>query len=103
MLTTVTVAKAEGLLNVSMHSHSAFHYLYGKIVMLTSVEKTDPKLSTKKDADGRYPIQWAASSNNLDIVTLLANQANFDPDVQVCIQLVGWVILTIQAANIIVL
>lgn len=48
--------------------------------------QTDPKLSKRKDDDGRYPIHWAASSNNLDIVILLANQPSFDPDVQVCLQ-----------------
>jgi 26S proteasome non-ATPase regulatory subunit 10 len=50
---------------------------------LTSRQQNDPKLSKRKDDDGRYPIHWAASSNNLDIVLLLANQKGFDPDVQV--------------------
>ncbi|EFY89417.1 ankyrin repeat containing protein [Metarhizium acridum CQMa 102] len=56
---------------------------------------TDPKLSKKKDDDGRYPIHWAASSNNLEIVTLLANQASFDPDVQ---DDSGWTPLMISAS-----
>jgi 26S proteasome non-ATPase regulatory subunit 10 len=45
--------------------------------------QADPKLSKRKDDDGRYPIHWAASSNSYDIVLLLANQSSFDPDVQV--------------------
>jgi ankyrin repeat protein len=40
-------------------------------------------LPKKKDDDGRYPIHWAVSANNYDIVLLLANQKDFDPDVQV--------------------
>lgn len=43
----------------------------------------DPKQATREDDDGRLPIHWAASSNHLDIVVLLAQQRNFDPDVQV--------------------
>ncbi|KKA29971.1 hypothetical protein TD95_005206 [Thielaviopsis punctulata] len=38
--------------------------------------------ATKKDQDGRYPIHWAVSSNNLTIVTQLAQLRDFDPDVQ---------------------
>ena len=45
--------------------------------------QNDPKLSKRQDDDGRYPIHWAASSNNLEIVQLLADQPSFDPDVQV--------------------
>ncbi|KAH6895138.1 ankyrin repeat-containing domain protein [Thelonectria olida] len=48
-----------------------------------------------KDDDGRYPIHWAASSNNLDIVLLLANQKSFDPDVQ---DDSGWSPLMISAS-----
>ncbi|RGP73642.1 26s proteasome non-atpase regulatory subunit 10 [Fusarium longipes] len=40
--------------------------------------ESDPKLSQRKDDDGRYPIHWAASSNNLEIVQLLAGQRSFD-------------------------
>lgn len=47
--------------------------------------QSDPKLSKRKDDDGRFPIHWAASSNCYDIVALLANQPGFDPDVQVSI------------------
>lgn len=42
-----------------------------------------PSLSRQKDGDGRLPIHWAASSNSLDTVALLAGQASFDPDAQV--------------------
>ena len=47
------------------------------------ISQTNPKLSKLKDDDERYPIHWAASSNNLEIVVMLANQPSFDPDVQV--------------------
>ncbi|KAL9575204.1 hypothetical protein ACKAV7_000566 [Fusarium commune] len=57
--------------------------------------KSDPKLSQRKDNDGRYPIHWAASSNNLDIVQLLANQRSFDADVQ---DESGWSPLMISAS-----
>ncbi|EGU89314.1 hypothetical protein FOXB_00267 [Fusarium oxysporum f. sp. conglutinans Fo5176] len=57
--------------------------------------ESDPKLSQRKDNDGRYPIHWAASSNNLDIVQLLANQRSFDADVQ---DESGWSPLMISAS-----
>ncbi|CAJ0546402.1 Ff.00g098750.m01.CDS01 [Fusarium sp. VM40] len=55
----------------------------------------NPKLSQRKDDDGRYPIHWAASSNNFDIVQLLANQQSFDADVQ---DESGWSPLMISAS-----
>ncbi|KAJ2968814.1 hypothetical protein NQ176_g8996 [Zarea fungicola] len=58
-------------------------------------EGRDSKLSQKRDDDGRYPIHWAASSNTLDIVVLLANQSTFDPDVQ---DESGWTPLMIAAS-----
>ncbi|KND90347.1 Ankyrin repeat-containing protein C6C3.08 [Tolypocladium ophioglossoides CBS 100239] len=57
--------------------------ILSRCILLREMAETDPKLSQRKDDDGRYPIHWAASSNNLDIVVLLANQASFDPDIQV--------------------
>lgn len=45
--------------------------------------QVDPKLAKRKDDDGRLPIHWAASSNQLDIVQLLAEQKGFEVDVQV--------------------
>ncbi|KAH6610935.1 ankyrin repeat domain containing protein, partial [Trichoderma cornu-damae] len=56
---------------------------------------TDPRLSKRKDDDGRYPIHWATSSNNHEIVLLLANQASFDPDIQ---DDSGWTPLMIAAS-----
>lgn len=47
------------------------------------VLQADPKLAQQVDDDGRLPIHWAVSSNQKDIVLLLANLKNFDPDVQV--------------------
>ncbi|KID62841.1 ankyrin repeat domain containing protein, partial [Metarhizium hybridum] len=67
----------------------------GNVLKAEGLLKTDPKLSRKKDDDGRYPIHWAASSNNLEIVTLLANQTSFDPDVQ---DDSGWTPLMISAS-----
>ncbi|KAH7257436.1 ankyrin repeat-containing domain protein [Fusarium tricinctum] len=52
-------------------------------------------LLKRKDDDGRYPIHWAASSNNFDIVQLLANQRSFDADVQ---DESGWSPLMISAS-----
>jgi ankyrin repeat protein len=45
--------------------------------------QSQPKLASLKDDDGRVPLHWAASSNNKDVVLLLAQQPDFDPDVQV--------------------
>ncbi|KAK6064445.1 hypothetical protein SCUP234_12221 [Seiridium cupressi] len=45
--------------------------------------RADAKLARRKDDDGRLPIHWAASSNQPEIVQLLAQQKQFDPDVEV--------------------
>jgi 26S proteasome non-ATPase regulatory subunit 10 len=55
----------------------------GRVPTAEALLKSDPKLSQRKDDDGRYPIHWAASSNNLEIVQLLASQRSFDADIQV--------------------
>jgi len=55
----------------------------GQVSVAEGLLKTNPKLSKKKDDDDRFPIHWACSSNNHDIVVMLANQSSFDPDVQV--------------------
>lgn len=39
-------------------------------------------MATRKDDDGRLPIHWAASYNHLNIVLLLAQRRDFDPDVE---------------------
>ncbi|CAH0047914.1 unnamed protein product, partial [Clonostachys solani] len=57
--------------------------------------KTDPKLSKKVDDDGRYAIHWAASANNLEIVSLLAEQPKFDADIE---DGSGWTPLMISAS-----
>jgi 26S proteasome non-ATPase regulatory subunit 10 len=57
------------------------------VAIAENLLKNDPKLSKRKDDDGRYAIHWAASSNNYDIVLLLADQSSFDPDVQVSTKL----------------
>ncbi|OAA64050.1 Ankyrin repeat-containing domain protein [Cordyceps fumosorosea ARSEF 2679] len=66
-----------------------------KVAIADGLLKTNPKLSQKKDDDGRYAIHWAASSNCLDIVVMLANQSSFDPDVQ---DGSGWTPLMIAAS-----
>ncbi|QYS99251.1 Ankyrin repeat protein [Trichoderma simmonsii] len=67
----------------------------GRVAAFEGLLKTDPKLSKRKDDDGRYAIHWAASSNNHEIVLLLANQASFDPDIQ---DDSGWTPLMISAS-----
>ncbi|KAG5655030.1 hypothetical protein KAF25_000235 [Fusarium avenaceum] len=67
----------------------------GRVTTAEGLLKSDPKLSQRKDDDGRYPIHWAASSNNFDIVQLLANQRSFDADVQ---DESGWSPLMISAS-----
>lgn len=47
------------------------------------VPQAEPTLAKRKDDDGRLPIHWAASANQLDITQLLAEQKGFDVDVQV--------------------
>ncbi|KAG6033296.1 hypothetical protein E4U41_006944 [Claviceps citrina] len=67
----------------------------GHVSTAEALLHTDPKLSTKRDDDGRCAIHWAASSNNVEIVTLLAGQKTFDPDVQ---DDSGWTPLMIAAS-----
>ncbi|KAI0188392.1 ankyrin repeat-containing domain protein [Astrocystis sublimbata] len=56
---------------------------------------TNPKLSQRKDDDGRLPIHWAASSNQHAILLLLSQQKTFDPDVE---DDMGWTPLMIAAS-----
>ncbi|KAK1239594.1 hypothetical protein MKX07_001048 [Trichoderma sp. CBMAI-0711] len=67
----------------------------GRVAVAEGLLKTDPKLSKRKDDDGRYAIHWAASSNSHEIVLLLANQPSFDPDIQ---DDSGWTPLMIAAS-----
>ncbi|RCI11548.1 hypothetical protein L249_7342 [Ophiocordyceps polyrhachis-furcata BCC 54312] len=67
----------------------------GQVATAEALLQTNPKLSKCKDDDGRYPIHWAASSNFLDIVVMLASQTSFDPDVQ---DGSGWTPLMISAS-----
>ncbi|KAI1765997.1 ankyrin repeat-containing domain protein [Hypoxylon sp. FL1150] len=52
-------------------------------------------LSSLKDDDGRLPIHWAASANQHAIVLMLAQQKDFDPDVE---DDSGWTPLMIAAS-----
>ena len=47
------------------------------------MQQSDPRLAHRKDDDGRLPIHWAASYNQLEIAQLLTQVKNFDPDAQV--------------------
>ncbi|KAJ0121715.1 hypothetical protein J7T55_008882 [Diaporthe amygdali] len=60
-----------------------------------SVPQAEPNLAKRKDDDGRLPIHWAASANQLDIVQLLSEQKGFDVDVQ---DEIGWTPLMIAAS-----
>ncbi|KAK8083019.1 hypothetical protein PG996_001800 [Apiospora saccharicola] len=63
--------------------------------IIVAPKKADPKQARKKDDDGRLPIHWAASSNQLEIVLLLSQQKDFDPDVE---DNIGWTPLMIAAS-----
>ncbi|KAI1821094.1 ankyrin [Xylaria intraflava] len=67
----------------------------GKLTVVESLLNADPKLSQRKDDDGRLPIHWAASSNHHAIVLLLSQQKTFDPDVE---DDSGWTPLMIAAS-----
>ena len=54
----------------------------GKVTVVESLLNADPKLARLRDDDGRLPIHWAASSTQPAIVLLLAQQKDFDPDVE---------------------
>ncbi|XXG99104.1 alkaline ceramidase ydc1 [Hypoxylon texense] len=55
----------------------------GRVTAVESLLNADQKLSHLKDDDGRLPIHWAASANQHAIVLMLAQQKDFDPDVEV--------------------
>ncbi|KZL80977.1 ankyrin repeat-containing protein [Colletotrichum incanum] len=67
----------------------------GKVSVAETILKTEPRLATREDEDRRLPIHWAASSNCIDIVILLAQHQSFDPDVQ---DGSGWTPLMIAAS-----
>ncbi|WYZ43008.1 hypothetical protein EsH8_VI_000707 [Colletotrichum jinshuiense] len=67
----------------------------GRVSVAETLLKTEPKLATRIDEDGRLPIHWAVSSNSVDIVVLLAQHNSFDPDVQ---DGSGWTPLMIAAS-----
>ncbi len=54
------------------------------VTVVESLLNANPKLAYRKDNDGRLPIHWAASFNQLEIARLLTEVKGFDPDVQVC-------------------
>ncbi|RAL58101.1 hypothetical protein DID88_010381 [Monilinia fructigena] len=54
----------------------------GRLAIVESLLNANSKLAFLKDDDERLPIHWAVSYGHLDIVVLLSNVKNFDPDVQ---------------------
>ncbi|KAK3363023.1 ankyrin repeat domain-containing protein [Lasiosphaeria hispida] len=67
----------------------------GRVPIVESLLNADPKLAKRMDEDGRLPIHWAASANNFEIVSLLVQQKDFDPDVQ---DDIGWTPLMIAVS-----
>ncbi|KAK2063828.1 ankyrin [Colletotrichum caudatum] len=67
----------------------------GRVSVAETIIRTEPRLATQEDDDRRLPIHWAASSNCIDIVILLAQHCSFDPDVQ---DGSGWTPLMIAAS-----
>ncbi|KZL73404.1 ankyrin repeat-containing protein [Colletotrichum tofieldiae] len=67
----------------------------GRVSVAETILKTESRLATREDEDRRLPIHWAASSNCIDIVILLAQYRSFDPDVQ---DGSGWTPLMIAAS-----
>jgi 26S proteasome non-ATPase regulatory subunit 10 len=65
------------------------------VPIVESLLRADPKLAFRKDEDGRLPIHWAVSANQFDIVSILVQVKNFDPDVQ---DDLGWTPLMIAVS-----
>lgn len=79
-----TVSTVQSLLNVRPCTAPSRQDSYSQNVRRANEEaQVDPKLSVRTDDDGRLPIHWAASANQLDIVQLLAEQKGFDVDAKV--------------------
>lgn len=45
--------------------------------------QANSKLATLKDDDDRLPLHWAVAQGHFDVVALLAQRKDFDPDTQV--------------------
>ncbi|KAL9623115.1 MAG: hypothetical protein Q9160_002629 [Pyrenula sp. 1 TL-2023] len=67
----------------------------GKVDVAESLLNANPKLATQVDNDDRLPIHWAASYNQIPIISLLMNSRSFDPDVQ---DSSGWTPLMIASS-----
>ncbi|KAL2756113.1 hypothetical protein ACRALDRAFT_2035130 [Sodiomyces alcalophilus JCM 7366] len=67
----------------------------GKVSLFESLLKAEPKLASHKDQDDRLPVHWAVSSNNSEMLQLLTQQHDFDPDVQ---DGMGWTPLMIAVS-----
>ncbi|ROT37038.1 putative proteasome regulatory protein [Sodiomyces alkalinus F11] len=67
----------------------------GKVSLFESLLKAESKLASRKDEDGRLAVHWAVSSNNPEMVQMLSQQRDFDPDVQ---DDMGWTPLMIAVS-----
>lgn len=45
--------------------------------------QANSKLATLKDDDERLPLHWAVAQGHLEVVSVLAQRKDFDPDSQV--------------------
>jgi 26S proteasome non-ATPase regulatory subunit 10 len=64
---------------------------------VVTIQQANPRLSKLADDDGRLPIHWAVSYNQLSIVKLLMEHTpDFDPDVQ---DSLGWTPLMMSASR----
>ncbi|KFY89873.1 hypothetical protein V500_05437 [Pseudogymnoascus sp. VKM F-4518 (FW-2643)] len=54
----------------------------GRTNVVESLLNANSKLATLKDDDDRLPLHWAVAQGHLDVVSLLAQRKDFDPDTQ---------------------
>lgn len=68
----------------------------GKLLIATQLIDENPSLNLLADEDGRYPIHWACSMNNSDLVKKLISKGNIDVDEMVDSS--GWLALHIVSS-----
>jgi 26S proteasome non-ATPase regulatory subunit 10 len=54
----------------------------GRLQVVESLLRANPKLANLHDQDERLPVHWACAFAHLDVVKLLASTRSFDPDAQ---------------------
>ncbi|OBT89522.1 hypothetical protein VE02_01123 [Pseudogymnoascus sp. 03VT05] len=52
----------------------------GRTNVVESLLNANSKLATLKDDDDRLPLHWAVAQGHLDVVAILAQRKDFDPD-----------------------